>query len=263
VVELSVADVGLGLLLPAALAAEAVAANPRSRFQPWRGAVGLLVAFAAAYFTLELGPARPERAGSRWLPHLLVLAIPAGIIAARTRPWWFIATALALTGAAAGPLIVRDWWGMAAFWSVALGYVVLASAGGVLATRWPAAALAAAVGAMSAVAGYVLMEAALPRMAQIAGILGATAGGACLASLLPGRDPEGRAVRAMIPGFMVFLAALMFLAKVETYANVPPHVFAAVALAPAVLVLRRLHPFASVAGFLAILGYAAARTALA
>src|SRR5713226_2278532 len=89
--DLAIRAIGLGVLLPAFVSAAVVIAfaflGPR-----WQGAgalggpLALAAAMWAGYFTLELGPFTPAGTGWEWLPHLAVLALPAGGVVARSRP---------------------------------------------------------------------------------------------------------------------------------------------------------------------------------
>lgn len=257
---------GLGLLLPAAIAAEAVAADSRPRWLGWRGALGLAAAVAAAYFALDLGPLRPSEPGTRWLPHLLVLAVPAGVIASRPRPWWLTASALGLTGAAAGPLLLADGMAMQALWGVALGYAVLFSGGAMLATNWSAPRLGVVLTANAAVAGFVVFQAAMTRLSFIAGALFAACAGATAIVCWARRLAEP-ALRAMVPGVVLLIVGFMFSAYLQSLGELPPALFAALALAPSVLFLRRVPVLGRkapwVADAVAAVAYAAALAAVA
>lgn len=284
--EFELRAAGLGLLVPAAvmLLALAIAARLRRSFavgpshdrrlllQAMFGALGLAATVILAYFALDLGPLRPK-AGSQWLPYLPLLAVPVGLIVARPQPWWLVTAILAITGAMVGPLLLADWWSMAALWSVALGYALLFSVGAMISTSWSAPRLALALVATTAVAGFVLKQAAMARLMQIGGILFAACVAAAIAAVLFGRDPEARAIRAMVPGALLLVISLMFSAYLGSFSDVPGACYAAVALAPFGLALRHVpvvrsrRPFmrdlASVTGMMFPLVFATVRAALA
>src|SRR5258708_37430101 len=92
-------SVGLGVVLPAALTAGARAVGTKlpARYRGLIGAVALAGGVCAGYFALGLGPVSKWIAGNHWLPHLTLLAIPAGWAASRSRPFRFAILVLTIT----------------------------------------------------------------------------------------------------------------------------------------------------------------------
>jgi hypothetical protein len=238
--------VGYGVVLPMAIVGLATAMAHRLPAERG-GLLGLVSASALAlaviigYAALNLGPLVVRHFGNKWLPHLVVLAVPAGWYAGRNGPASTTGLIMGMTALAAAFPLEAYSLVMQVFWAVVLGYASWVSAMTLLYARLPSSVRALSMVLTAITASMVLFAAGLSRMTHIAGLLGSACSGATVVFLWRG-DSKNRLVRGLAPGFAVLLSGLMFCGYLGQGALLPPSVYVLVALSPVALLVSRLAP---------------------
>jgi hypothetical protein len=267
-------DVALGFVLPGAIVLTVLFAAARSpRHAGLLGALAFAEAVFAGYFALELGPLIPSDPGNRWLPHLALLAVPAGWLAGFARPAHFVWPMLMVTAVACAAATVPDWIGMMILWGVMVGYASFGGTLGFVYADIGPTAHSLALLATSMAAAFMTLQASMTRLSFICPILVATGLAAFTSVILGNRDPERAALRGISPGFVALVNGIMFSNYLGSSSNVPPSCYALVALAPIGLfvgrlpLVRRLPKFgpglAALCAVIAVLAIAVARAAMA
>ena len=273
----------LGVLLPGAIAVLVLVILGRAA-RLWEPLAALLGAVAlaagvwaglrAGHSALELGPLRPVKFGSYWLPYLPVLAIPAGWACAR-RAWpevTFLAVA-SVSFACAVP-VIRDIAAMRitnGFCAFALGEASLIVALVVIraANHMPAWLIALALSASAGAQGAVMLQSGSSRLAMVAGLMAGALAGIALATRWLTPNQSANAVAGAVPGYAVFASGLVFSGYEDSQSNVPGAAYVIVVLAPLALafvmfpLLRRLptrlQPMIPLAALAILLGFAVIR----
>lgn len=241
---LTAETIGYGVMLPAlwVLGLTLLADRSLGRWREHAGfatAVALALGVLSGYFALGLGPLWVRELGNKWLPHLTVLAIPAGWYAGRRTDAASVGGVMAITAVASAAPLESYSLVMQLFWAAVLGYASWVSAMSLLYARLPSALRAFAMTMTATTASLILFAAGLSRMMQIAGLLVSISMGAVVAFLMVG-DRENRLVRGLVPGFSVLLTGLMFCGYLGQGAQLPPSCYALIALAPTALLVSRL-----------------------
>jgi hypothetical protein len=243
---LTAETIGYGVLLPAVITGVALALA-HQLLPSYRGMMGLVASAALAtailsgYFALNLGPLVVRHFGNKWLPHLTVLAIPAGWYAGRNLAASSTGLILGVTSFVAAVPLEAYSLVMQIFWATVLGYASWVSGMALMYARLPSSVRALSMMVTAGTANLVLLAAGLSRMMHLAAMLAAASFGASSVFLVLG-DRESRLVRGLVPGFAVLLTGLMFCGYLGQGAQLPPSVYALVALSPAALLLTRIGP---------------------
>jgi hypothetical protein len=273
----------LGVLLPGVIAVLVLVISRRAtrHWEPLAAmvgatalAAGLWAGLYAYHVALEIGPLRPMKFGSYWLPYLPVLAIPAGWASAR-RVWpelTFLAVA-SVSFACAVP-VIRDLPSMRitnGFYAFVLGEASLIVT--IVVTRaakhLPAWLLALALSASAGAQGVVMVQSGSARLAMVACLMAGALAGIGMATRWLTPNQSANAVAGAVPGYAVFASGLVFSGYQDSSSNVPGAAYAIVVLAPLALALvlfppmHRVPPLlrsvVPVAALASLLGFAVVR----
>src|SRR5438093_851828 len=206
--EFTIRAIGLGVLLPTGASAAVVGLLVRCwpRLAALGGPVALAAGVWAGVFTLDLAPLTPSGPGWEWLPHLAILALPAGWAVARSRRLLVLPVGV-ITAVVSVAMIVPKWPPLTrenVAWTLALGEMALVLA--VVLVRvvplLPKTAVVAAMILVMTTISLVLFAAGNARFAQTTGVVTAALGGAALVVTFIRQDVAETIVRGLIPGLV-------------------------------------------------------------
>jgi hypothetical protein len=231
-------DIAFGLLLPALLAGSvaflAQGAKPQGLRSRYGAALGLALAFSAAYHFLSWAPWQPTSTW-HWLPYLAGLAAvlaPVGLASGVSfAERWALHLLLALLAAW---FLVPTWEAIApdrAYYLLFLaGMLFLASISlEPLATFIPRGSFPSALALVGVGGAFVLVQSGNMKFAQLAGALAAALAGSATVAWWQ-RDTTW--FRGSVPVAVVLLGGLLFTGYVHSFSDIPFLAYLLVLLAP-------------------------------